>query len=69
MQLRSRCFLSEYIRLLGFSGREFASAAGLSHSTVNHLLTGRRVTCSVETAYAIEATLNCPEGLVFQEEN
>jgi plasmid maintenance system antidote protein VapI len=66
VHLRSRFVLAEYIRLLGLSGREFAQQAGLSHSTVNHLVTGRRETCSPETALAIETVLGCPEGLLFE---
>jgi transcriptional regulator with XRE-family HTH domain len=55
----------EYLELVGLSGRGLASRAGLSHSTVNHLLTGRRMRCSAGTAYAIEHALNCPPGLLF----
>jgi transcriptional regulator with XRE-family HTH domain len=65
MQLRSRRMLREYISLLGLSARAFAARAGLSHSTINHLLTGRRSTCSERTATAIEQALNCPPGLLF----
>jgi transcriptional regulator with XRE-family HTH domain len=65
MQLRSRRMLREYIGLLGLSARAFAARAGLSHSTINHLLTGRRSTCSARTAAAIEQALNCPPGLLF----
>jgi len=57
--------LREYIGLLGLSARAFATRAGLSHSTINHLLTGRRSTCSARTAAAIEQALNCPPGLLF----
>jgi transcriptional regulator with XRE-family HTH domain len=67
MQLRSRRMLREYIELLGLSARAFATHAGLSHSTINHLLTGRRTTCSEHTARAIEEALNCPPGLLFAE--
>jgi transcriptional regulator with XRE-family HTH domain len=65
MQLRSRRALGDYINLLGISERELARKAGLSHSTVNHLVTGRRDSCSLNTAVAIERALNCPPGLLF----
>ncbi|HEX2904713.1 MAG TPA: helix-turn-helix transcriptional regulator [Jatrophihabitans sp.] len=65
MQLRSRRALGDYIDLLGMSERELARSAGLSHSTVNHLVTGRRDSCSLATAVAIERVLGCPPGLLF----
>jgi plasmid maintenance system antidote protein VapI len=65
MQLRSRSVLADYIRLLGLTEREFARRAGLSHSTVNHLVVGRRGRCSAKTATAIETALGCPPGLLF----
>ena len=66
MRLRNRWTFGDYIRLLGLSEREFARHAGLSHSTVNHLLTGRRTSCSPRTAQAIESALECPPGLLFE---
>jgi len=65
MQLRSRRALADYIDLLGVSERQLARNAGLSHSTVNHLVTGRRSSCSLRTAVAIERALDCPPGLLF----
>jgi DNA-binding Xre family transcriptional regulator len=65
MQLRSRRALADYIDLLGVSERQLARSAGLSHSTVNHLVTGRRSSCSLHTAVAIERALDCPPGLLF----
>ncbi|MDQ1718428.1 MAG: Cro/C1-type DNA-binding domain [Pseudonocardiales bacterium] len=65
MRLRSRAVLADYIRLLGLSERGFARRAGLSHSTVNHLIAGRRLTCASDTALAIERALGCPPGLLF----
>ena len=66
MVVRSHAALREYIRLMGVSEREVARRAGLSHSTLNHLITGRRVTCSVRTAAAIERELGCVPGLLFE---
>jgi transcriptional regulator with XRE-family HTH domain len=66
--VRSRRMLREYIDLMGVSGRQLAQRAGLSHSTINHLLTGRRRSCSERTARAIEQALACPPGLLFAKE-
>jgi transcriptional regulator with XRE-family HTH domain len=66
MQVRDRDTLRAYLRLLNLSERGLASRAGISHATLNHLLTGRRSTCSPVTAAAIEAALACPSGLFFE---
>lgn len=65
MQLRSRRAFAEYIDTVGVSERQLARSAGLSHSTVNHLVTGRRDSCSLRTAVAIERALDCPPGMLF----
>ena len=65
MRVRSSAALREYIALTGLSGRALARSAGISHSTLNHLLTGRRSTCSPSTSGAIERALGCREGLFF----
>jgi DNA-binding Xre family transcriptional regulator len=66
MQLRDRDTLRAYLRLLDLSERGLASRAGIGHATLNHLLTGRRTTCSTLTATAIEEALSCPPGLFFE---
>jgi plasmid maintenance system antidote protein VapI len=66
VRIRSAEVLREYLGLLGLSERALARSAGISHSTLNHLLTGRRVTCSVRTATAIERALGCASGVFFQ---
>ena len=65
MQLRSREALIICLEAIGMSERQLARAAGLSHSTVNHLVTGRRTGCSAATARAIETVLGCGEGTLF----
>jgi transcriptional regulator with XRE-family HTH domain len=65
MRLRSRLILIALIDHAELSGRELARLSGLSHSTVNHLVTGRRLTCSVSTALAIAKALRCPAGTLF----
>jgi DNA-binding transcriptional regulator YdaS (Cro superfamily) len=65
MRLRSRAVLVQCLVLAQLSERELARRAGLSHSTVNHLCTGRRNTCSRASATAIERALNLEEGKLF----
>lgn len=68
MKLRDRDALKAYVRLLRVSERGFAERAGIGHATLNHLLSGRRATCSRHTASAIESALACPSGLFFEPE-
>ena len=65
MRLRSREVLVECLELACISERELARRAGLSHSTVNHLCTGRRDSCSPQSAGAIEQALDLGEGRLF----
>jgi plasmid maintenance system antidote protein VapI len=65
MRLRSRELLRECIAVQGISERSVAARAGLAHSTVNHLVSGRRDTCSAQTARALEGALGCSPGLLF----
>jgi transcriptional regulator with XRE-family HTH domain len=65
MRVRDPGALRAYLRLLGLSERALAMRAGVGHATVNHLVSGRRATCSARTACAIESALACPPGLFF----
>ncbi len=65
MAVRDRETLRSYVRLAGVSQRELATRAGVAPATVNHLLSGRRGTCSEATATALEEVLQCPPGLFF----
>jgi plasmid maintenance system antidote protein VapI len=65
MRLRSRQLFKECIALQGLSERALAVRAGVAHATVNHLASGRRDTCTPETARALEDALGCPPGLLF----
>jgi plasmid maintenance system antidote protein VapI len=65
MQLRSRQTLIDFLDAAGLSERQLARAAGLGHATVNHLFTGRRTTCSLGTARAIERVFDCGPGVLF----
>ena len=55
--LRDRQTLAEVVSHSGLSERELARQASLGHSTVNHLLTGRRRSCSLHTARMIAGIL------------
>jgi transcriptional regulator with XRE-family HTH domain len=66
MRVRDPGALRAYLRLLGMSERALAARAGVGHATVNHLVSGRRTTCTRQTARAIEAALACPPGLFFE---
>jgi hypothetical protein len=68
MRLRSRQALVSLIDGAGISEREVARRALLSHATVNHLVTGRRTTCSLATAVAIENVLSARHGTIFAPE-
>ena len=69
MRLRSRLALVSLIDGAGISERELARRALLSHATVNHLVTGRRSTCSLTTAVAIENVLTARPGTLFVPES
>jgi hypothetical protein len=66
MRLRDRDTLRGYLSLLGMSERALAARADVGHATLNHLLTGRRMSCTAHTAEAIESALGCPPGLFFE---
>jgi plasmid maintenance system antidote protein VapI len=68
MRVRSNRVLRDYIAMIGASERSLARAAGISHSTLNHLLTGRRITCSERTATEIERALGCAPGVFFERD-
>lgn len=65
MRLRNRLVLGAFVDNAGMSEREVVRRADLSHSTVNHLITGRRTTCTLTTALAIAQALQCPIGALF----
>jgi transcriptional regulator with XRE-family HTH domain len=66
VRVRDAAALRAYLRLLGMSERALALRAGIGHATVNHLVSGRRASCSPRTAAAIEAALACPSGVFFE---
>lgn len=68
MLLRSRTTLVECLEVSGLSERELARSAPLGHATVNHLVTGRRRSCSLTTAMAIERVFDVSPGTLFSAE-
>lgn len=68
MRLRNRLVLAAFVDNARMSEREVARRVGLSHSTVNHLITGRRTTCLLSTAVAIAEAVHCPIGTLFNAE-
>lgn len=64
--LHSRATLAAILDAKGVSERWVARQAGLGHATVNHLVTGRRISCTPTTAIAIEFALGCEEGALFR---
>jgi hypothetical protein len=66
MRVRDPHALRAYLRLLGLSERALAARAGIAPATVNHLVSGRRRSCTSRTATAIETALACPDGLFFE---
>jgi transcriptional regulator with XRE-family HTH domain len=63
--LRDGQALGLIIDACGISERELARRALLGHSTINHLLTGRRRSCSVQTAKTIAEILGVDVHTLF----
>jgi len=68
VRLISRQALDQYMRFRGVTNRSLAERADLGRGIVGHLRSGKRVTCSPETATAIESALNAPPGSLFVPE-
>lgn len=66
VRLKSRRALREYAEFHKLSGRALAKKAGLKPAIVGHLMSGRRETCNLNTAKAIEGALGCPSGFLFE---
>lgn len=65
-RLKSQSELIDVMLYHGFeTGYSLAKAAGLKQGAVNHLVFGRRRTCSPETAAAIESALKQKPGSLF----
>jgi transcriptional regulator with XRE-family HTH domain len=66
VKIKSRRTLKEYAKFHQLSGRALAKKAGLSPAIVNHLMSGERDTCNLETARKLEEALQCPPGFLFE---
>lgn len=66
MRLKSRRALNEYAEFHKLSGRGLAKRAGLGPAIVGHLMSGRRTSCNLATARALEEALQCPPGFLFE---
>lgn len=66
VKLKSRRTLKEYAKFHNLSGRALARRAGLSPAIVNHLMSGERDTCNLDTARKLEEALQCPPGFLFE---
>ncbi|UIU47039.1 helix-turn-helix domain-containing protein [Microcystis phage MinS1] len=66
VRLKSKRALNDYAEFHKLSGRALARKAGLGQAIVGHLMSGRRTTCSLATARALEEALGCPSGFLFE---
>lgn len=67
VKLKSLPALKEYMKYRGFkTSYSLARAAGLKPGVVGHLIAGRRNSCSLTTASAIEEALGCPPNFLFE---
>jgi hypothetical protein len=67
LKLKSHRALMEYMSFhrIG-TAYELARLAGLKPGVVGHLVAGRRNSCSLKTARAIEEAVGCPPGFLFE---
>lgn len=67
VRLISTDALRQYMRFRGFTIRSLAERAGVSHSTIGHLVNTKsgRKTCRAETARTIAKALDCPVESLF----
>lgn len=66
VKLKSHRALIEYMQFhkIG-TAYELSRKAGLKPGVVGHIVAGRRNSCSLKTASAIEGALGCPPGFLF----
>lgn len=68
VRLISSTALAQYMTFRGHSVRSLAIAAKCNRSTVGHLRSGKRKTCSPKAARRIEEALQAPPGSLFVAE-
>lgn len=67
VKLKSHRALIDYMQFHNIgTAYELARRANLKVGVVGHLVAGRRNSCSLKTARAIEEALGCPPGFLFE---
>lgn len=67
VRLKSHKALRDYMEFHRIdTAYELARRAGLKVGVVGHVVSGRRNSCSLKTARAIEEALQCPPGFLFE---
>lgn len=67
VRLKSRRVLKQFMDYQQIrTGYALAKKAGILPGTAQHLVSGRRNSCSPATAAAIEEALGCPVGFLFE---
>lgn len=59
--------LASYMTYKGFTVRTLAFRTGVNRSTIGHLRSGKRTTCSPEAAIAICKVLDVPTQIIFSD--
>lgn len=68
LKLISAVALAQYMTYRDMTVRSLAAKADCNRSTVGHLRSGKRKTCSPEVAMRIERALDAPPGSLFVAE-
>jgi len=66
MRLKDAAMLRQYMEFKDLTIRQLANRAGVSRSTIGHLVSGERSNAKPQTARAIEEALGAPSGLLFE---
>lgn len=66
MRLKDAAMLRQYMEFKGLTIRQLADRAGVSRSTIGHLVSGERSNAKAQTARKIEEALGAPNGLLFE---
>lgn len=66
VRLISHEALASYMSCRDISVRELAMRTGIHRSTIGHLRSGKRATCTPQTARAISKALDVPVNVLFR---
>lgn len=66
MRLKDAAMLRQYMEFKDLTIRQLADRAGVSRSTIGHLVSGERSNAKPQTARAVEEALGAPNGLLFE---